>query len=126
MKKLKQKLTKIDAKQMKQTISSQTVTTGNTLFSVHDSAPPNSSVQLCLLSKSLPNLTDVRWDSVNDDDEQVLDDEKCDICCLTFNSRISLQIYNKEYPICCRECGVCFSTLHEVKQHDLETDHEGD
>ena len=126
LKKLKQKVTKIDTKQMQQTVSSQTVTTRNTLFSVQDSVLPNSSLQLCLLSKSLPNLKDVRWDSVNDDDELVLGDHGCDICCLTFTSRMSLQIHNKEFPLCCRDCGVCFSTLHEVKQHDVETDHEGD
>ena len=60
------------------------------------------------------------------DDEQVLGDHECDICCLTFTSRMSLQIHNKEFPLCCRDCGVCFSTLHEVKQHDVETYHEGD
>ena len=48
---------------------------------------------------------------------------ECDVCGQSFNSRLSLQLHNEEYPLCCRECGVCFRTSHQVKQHDLETDH---
>ena len=70
---------------------------------------------------------DVEWVSMTEVNEQVLGVEKCEVCGLTFNSRMLLQNHNEEYPLCCRECGVCYTTLYEVNQHDLETDHkEGD
>jgi len=52
------------------------------------------------------------------------DDEKCVMCNLGFSSRKELLDHNKEYPLCCRECGVCFATSHDVNQHDLEANHE--
>ena len=54
---------------------------------------------------------DIEWVSVPNEDEQVLGDENCDICGLTFNSRMLLQNHNEEYPLCCRKCGVCYATF---------------
>ena len=48
---------------------------------------------------------------------------KCATCGLGFGSRKALLEHDEEYSLCCRECGICFTTTHEVDQHDLEVVH---
>ena len=48
---------------------------------------------------------------------------KCDTCGLGFKSGKGLLDHQEEYTLCCRECGICFATTHDVNQHDLEVVH---
>ena len=48
---------------------------------------------------------------------------KCAMCGLGFGSRKALLDHKEEYSLCCRECGLCFATTHEVNQHDREVVH---
>ena len=77
-----------------------------------------------ILSESMPNLTDGKWVSMTDDEYLVLNVEKCVICSRGLSSKKALLNHNEECPLCCRDCGICFATLHEINQHDLEVDHE--
>ena len=106
IKQLEKKIRKFESRGEQYSTSTQTYFTSDTPYSVTEALPPIFGSQLC---------------------DQIPGVEKCAICCLTFNSSKALQVHNKEYPLCCRECSICFATSHEVNQHDAnQHSHETD
>ena len=133
VKKLEKKVCKLkspaDCSLAKQTVASQTINTTDFHYHAQYHLPSSfRSSKHISLSKSMPNLVDSEW-GVGTTDDQMSGVEKCEICCQTFSSRKALQDHNEEFPLCCRECCVCYATSHDVYQHDVqhhffESDHE--